>query len=128
MSQTKREIATQNFKSGCNCAQAVLLAFREYTGLDEKTCLRLAAPFGGGLGRQREVCGAVSGAMMGLGMAYGDENNRQCGKSKEFLEAFQKEFGSILCRELVQPEGQEKKALCPTYINYAANYLEDEFA
>ena len=62
-----------------------------------------------------------------LGLAYGDENNRQCGKSVEFLEAFRKEFGSLLCRELVQPEGQEKKALCPTYIKFAANYLEEDF-
>ena len=122
-----QEKATKFHDAGCNCCQAVFMSCSEKFGISEEQAYRLGAFFGGGF-RCEEVCGAVSGAMMGLGMAYGDENNRQCGKSKEFLEAFQKEFGSILCRELVQPEGQEKKALCPTYINYAANYLEDEFA
>ena len=57
----RKEQAMAYFKEGYNCAQAVFLAFRDLTGFEEKTALRLAAPFGGGLGRQREVCGAVSG-------------------------------------------------------------------
>ena len=59
-------IAEQNFREGYNCAQSVLLAFGDVTGLDENTAAMLSSSFGGGLGRMREVCGAVSGAAMVL--------------------------------------------------------------
>ena len=58
---THRTLAEQNFENGYNCAQAVLLAFSDLTGLEERTALSLASSFGGGMGRLREVCGAVSG-------------------------------------------------------------------
>ena len=121
-----QEKANQFHDQGCNCCQAVVMCCAEKFGLTEEQAYRLGAFFGGGF-RCEEVCGAVSGAVMGLGLAYGDENNRQCDKSKEFLEAFRKEYGSILCRDLVNPEGMEKKALCPAYIKFAANYLEEDF-
>ena len=121
-----QEKANQFHDQGCNCCQAVFMACCEKFGITEEQAYRLGAFFGGGF-RCEEVCGAVSGAVMGLGLAYGDENNRECGKSKEFLEAFKQEFGSILCRDIIQPEGMEKKAMCPTYIKFAANYLEEEF-
>ena len=60
--EAKGELARQNFESGCNCCQAVLLAFAPECGLDRETALRLASSFGGGFGRMRELCGAVSGA------------------------------------------------------------------
>lgn len=65
---TKGEIAKQNFESGYNCAQAVLLAFCDDLGFDKNTAAMLAAPFGGGMGRLREVCGTVSGMYMVLGL------------------------------------------------------------
>ena len=58
---TKAELAKQNFLNGCNCAQAVLLAFSDETGLDRATALRLASGLGGGMARMREVCGTVNG-------------------------------------------------------------------
>ena len=58
---TKGEIAKNNFMQGYNCAQAVLLAFCDDLGFDEQTALMLASPFGGGIGRMREVCGNVYG-------------------------------------------------------------------
>ena len=58
---TKGEIAKNNFMQGYNCAQAVLLAFCDDLGFDEQTALMLASPFGGGIGRMREVCGTVTG-------------------------------------------------------------------
>ena len=64
---TRKEQAMTYFKAGYNCAQAVFLTFSDLTGFDEKTALHISAPFGGGFGRQREVCGAVSGAAMALG-------------------------------------------------------------
>ena len=68
---THGELAEQYFLEGYNCSQAVLLAFSDRTGLDKETAARLASSFGGGLARMREVCGAVSGAAMVLGLVRG---------------------------------------------------------
>ena len=116
------EKATRLHESGCNCCQAVIMCCAEKYGLTEQQAYALGAFFGAGM-RSGEVCGAVSGALMGLGLEYGDENNRQCGKSQEFLRAFKAEHGSILCRELLV---KNQKKMCPVFINYAAKYLEDE--
>ena len=61
---------------------------------------------------------------MALGLAYGDENNRQSTKSQEFLKAFKEEFGTLLCREIL---AKHEKKMCPAMIRFAAKYLEDEF-
>ena len=106
----------------CNCCQAVIMCFAERYGLTEEQAYRLGAFFGGGM-RCGEVCGAVTGALMVLGLEYGDAENRKTGKSKEFLKAFKDTHGSILCRELLE---KNQKKMCPTFINYAAKYLEDE--
>ena len=63
--------ARELFKSGCNCSQAVFLAFADRYGIDDDTALKLASSFGGGMGRSREVCGALSGALMVNGMETG---------------------------------------------------------
>ena len=63
--------ARELFNEGYNCSQAVLGAFAEDAGLDVKTALRLSAPFGGGMGRMREVCGGVSGMFMAIGLFFG---------------------------------------------------------
>ena len=117
-----QEKATQLHEQGCNCCQAVIMSCAEQFGLTEEQAYRLGAFFGAGF-RCGEVCGAVSGAMMGLGLKYGDENNRQCGKSKEFLKAFKDAHGSIICHELL---AKNQKKMCPAFINFAVNYLEDE--
>jgi len=114
--------ATKLHESGCNCCQAVIMCCAEQYGLTEEQAYRLGAFFGAGM-RSGEVCGAVTGALMGLGLQYGDENNRQCGKSKEFLKAFREAHGSVICRELLE---KNQKKMCPTFINFAAKYLEDE--
>ena len=67
------EKAVKLFTDGYNCAQAVFGAFAGDLGFDEATALKMAAPFGGGFGRQREVCGAVSGMLMAFGYLYGYE-------------------------------------------------------
>ena len=66
---TKGEIAKQNFLSGLNCSQAILMSFCEDFGIDKNTALMMSASFGGGMGRLREVCGTVSGMFMVLGIA-----------------------------------------------------------
>ena len=105
---SKKEQAKQLFLDGYNCAQAVLCAFAEDLGLDRKTALTLSACFGGGLGRQREVCGAVSGMCMALSSKFAPQDpTDQAAKAQfytrvqELCAAFKKENGSIICRELL---------------------------
>ena len=116
------EKATKLHESGCNCCQAVIMCVAEKYGLTEEQAYRLGAFFGGGM-RCGEVCGAVTGGLMALGLEYGDENNRQCGASKAFQKAFKDAHGSLLCRELLE---RNQRKMCPTFINFAAKYLEDE--
>ncbi|MBQ2903717.1 MAG: C_GCAxxG_C_C family protein [Clostridia bacterium] len=102
------EKAKELFEGGCNCCQAVFCAFLEETNLTKDEALRLSAGFGGGLGRLREVCGAVSGMTMVLSNKFAstDPNNHE---EKAALYAliqkaageFREENGSIVCRELL---------------------------
>ena len=66
-----REKAAELFVNGSNCAQAVAVAFCDVTGLEPELAAKLSSSFGGGMGRMREVCGAVSGMLMVLGVLYG---------------------------------------------------------
>ncbi len=108
MNKDYAKTAEELFKNGCNCSQAVLLAFSDVTGLENETALKLASSFGGGMGRMREVCGAVSGALMVLGIAkgYSDLSDGEAKKEhyaliQEFARRFKEENGSIICRELL---------------------------
>ena len=102
------ELAAQNFRSGCNCAQAVLLAFSDLTGLEDATAMKLASSFGGGMGRLREVCGTVTGMFLVTGLLRGYDG-AETGEVKAAhyarIQALAKEFerqnGSIVCRELL---------------------------
>ena len=67
----REELARQAFKEGYNCSQAMVVAFSDLMEMDKKTALRLASSFGGGMGRMREVCGAVTGMFMVVGILYG---------------------------------------------------------
>ena len=105
---TRPEKAKELFEGGCNCCQAVFCAFLEETNLTKDEALRLSAGFGGGFGRLREVCGAVSGMTMVLSnkFASADPNNKE---EKAALYAliqkaagdFREENGSIICHELL---------------------------
>ena len=97
------------FKSGYNCAQAVAVAFCDVTCLTEIQAARMASGFGGGMGRMREVCGAVSGMFMVLGILYGYEDPKDDATKKELYtqvqalaEDFKKDAGSIICREILK--------------------------
>jgi C_GCAxxG_C_C family probable redox protein len=74
MKQSKGELAKEYSQSGANCAQAVLAAYHEECGLDEKTAFRLASGFGAGMGRMREVCGAVSGMILAANILRGADD------------------------------------------------------
>lgn len=101
--------AVKNFKTGYNCAQSVFLAFSEELGFDKDTALKISSSFGGGMGRLREVCGAVSAmfAIAGLEKGYVSPNDDNA-KAKhyaliqELAEKFKSEFGTIICRDLLE--------------------------
>ena len=103
------EVARELFLKGYNCAQAVFCAYCDVTGLDIDAAARLASSFGGGLGRLREVCGAVSGAAMALGAVAGYYvPGDQAAKAAHYrtvqalAERFRAAHGSIVCRELLK--------------------------
>ena len=103
-------LAAELFIGGCNCAQAIVVAFQDVTGLSRDFSARLSSSFGGGMGRMREVCGAVSGMLMVAGLLYGytDPGEGDCNKKAHYkmvqdLSArFRQETGSIVCREILK--------------------------
>lgn len=136
--------AREYFEKGFNCAQSVFAAFCDETGLDEKTALMISSPFGGGIGRMREVCGAVSGMMMTAGMLYGNTDPDNAEKKKEIYRKaralaaeFKEKNGSIVCKELLglskmeencAPEARTKeyykKRPCSELVEQAADIMQ----
>lgn len=106
---THAEKAKELFLSGGNCSQAVVGAFAEDMGLDTEYALRLSSSFGGGMGRMREVCGAVSGMLLVIGVLYGYSDIEDIHKKtghyalvRDAAERFREmSGGSIICRELL---------------------------
>ena len=101
--------AAELFLSGYNCAQSVAVAFHEELGLTEGQAAKMASAFGGGMGRMREVCGAVSGMLLVLGLLYGyDKPGDDVSKKvlytqvQELAAKFREENGSIICREILK--------------------------
>lgn len=137
-------IAAKLFAEGYNCSQSVFGAFCEDLGMDLDTGLKISSSFGGGIGRLREVCGAVSGVMMAVGLIYGYSEADLTAKAElykrvqELAGVFKDENGSIICRELLglsKPEGTYmpeprtaeyyKKRPCPGMIVEAARILDN---
>ena len=108
----KSQIAVNYFKSGANCAQAVLCAFAKECGLTESEAMRIASGFGGGMGRLREVCGAVSGMILVANILKGNSDpSDKAAKDahyaliQELASEFKAENNSIICRELLNLGG-----------------------
>ncbi|MBN2379973.1 C_GCAxxG_C_C family protein [candidate division WOR-3 bacterium] len=135
--------ARKIFEADFNCAQAVLATYAPGLGLDKEQALKIASGFGGGMGRMGEVCGAVAGAFMAIGLKYGMSNvDEKSAKEKtydlvkEFSARFTELHGSIICRDLIgcdisTPEGRDKAQdqgvfddLCPKLVYDAAQILE----
>ena len=111
------ELARDNFLKGYNCAQAVAIAFSEEMGMGEEQLAKLASSFGGGFGKMREVCGAVSGAMLVYGALRGNSNPEDPVAKKEhyanvraFADRFKAEHETIICRELLHNIGLKKES------------------
>lgn len=104
---TKKEIAAEYFSQGFNCSQSVFATFAEKYGLNKELALKIGCGFGGGM-RNAEVCGAVTGAIMVIGLRYGhiigDDNDSKSlcyQKTVEFTTAFKNKNKSIICRDLL---------------------------
>lgn len=145
---SRADRAKELFLSGYNCAQAVFCAFCDELSIDENLAQAISSSFGGGMGRMREVCGAVSGALMVLGAKYGYTDKSDKTKKaehyrrvQEFAKYFKEENGSIICRELLGLSKGEKndpipgertkeyykKRPCPEIVYIAAKILEEKF-
>lgn len=140
------EKAANNFREGYNCAQSVLLAFANQVGLKEDEALKLASSFGGGMGRLREVCGAVSAMFMIAGILKGyTEPNNDVVKANHYkliqdlAAEFKLKHGTIICRELLGLDGTEfspipsartdeyyKERPCEEFIKCAAEIVEED--
>ena len=142
---TRKEKAMQSFLDGYNCCQCMMLAFEDLLTIDLDTALKISSPFGGGMGRLREVCGSVSGMFMVLGYIYGyDSPKDNAGKKdlyahiQELARRYEEANGSIICRELLglnvqhdtatpserTPEYYAKRP-CAAKIGSAAEILEN---
>ena len=138
--------AMELFVEGYNCAQAVAVAFCDITGLDEKTTARMVSPYGGGMGRLREVCGAVSGMFFVLGYLYSydnadaDETKKELyGRVQDLAGQFREKCGSIICRELLDNPPSDpnpsprtaqyyKDRPCAILVKTAAELMDDFIA
>ena len=124
----KSEEALALFKDGCNCCQAILASAGDAEGLGREDALRLGSAFGGGM-RRGEVCGAVTGALMLLGLRHGardaSEQDRKAdanARTIAYMKAFQERYGSYLCRDLIKNAG---KKVCETVIPGAIELLDE---
>lgn len=144
MLMTRRvEEAVELFKGGFNCSQVVLMSFCEKYGLDKKQALKLGCGLGGGM-RSGEACGAVSGAILVIGLKYGQADvedtvaKSTCyAKTVEFINSFKERNQSIVCRDLLGcdlgKEGEWERAtregafkkVCPEMIISAIELLEE---
>lgn len=145
---SRKETAIKLFKEGYNCAQSVLLAFSDLTGLTNEQAALVASSFGAGMGKMREVCGAVSGMLMAAGLIKGYADPRDPAAKaahyrlvQQLANDFKDQNGSIICRELLRgsvspdalrpdtppaPRTEEyyRKRPCPEIIGGAAALLE----
>lgn len=148
MTRDRGREAEAAFREGYNCCQAVAVTFADRLGLEKDQAARLSSGFGGGMGRLREVCGAVSGMVFVASALCGysdpkaaEEKAAHYARIQKLAEKFREETGSIVCRELLglpagtvsasTPEKRTadyyKKRPCPKLVRLAAEILAEEF-
>lgn len=139
----KAQKAVRCFDDGNSCSQAVFSTYTAEFGLDYETSLKIACPFGGGMGRMGETCGAVTGAFMVIGLKYGGVNpddkisrDKTTALVNEFANQFKQRNGTLLCHELLDFEkgdlngldsAKEKglaSTVCPGLVKHAVEILE----
>lgn len=134
--------AVSLFLGGYNCAESVLLALAARESIESPIIPKIATPFGGGIARTGSICGCVTGALMGIGLRFGrmkttEDRERAYSVAANFLNAFERKFGSTICYELIgcdfrTPDGhkrweQLKESRCANFVKGAVDivvYLE----
>lgn len=119
--ERREKLAREYFRQGYNCCQSVVLAFSDVIGLPEDKIATLTSGFGGGMGRMREVCGSVSGMTFVAGaLSPAPDPSDIAARTadyalvQKFAEAFRKENGSIICRELLNLRAARKESPVPS--------------
>lgn len=145
LAQSRTEQAVEAFLGGCNCAQAVFSTYADLFGMDRKTAMNLTNSMGGGISRLREVCGTVSAMALLIGLAEGEvdpgdlkEREKVYQRTRDLLAEFEKENGSLICRELLGVLGRDrsarpsertpeyyKKRPCARFVASAARIIEE---
>lgn len=145
LEESRKEQAVEAFLGGCNCAQAVFSTYADLFGIDRQTAMNLTNSLGGGISRLREVCGTVSAMALLTGLAQGDVDpadlkarEKVYQKTRELTAEFEKENGSLICRELLGMLGQDlsarpsertpeyyKKRPCARFVACAAKIIEE---
>ena len=135
---SRAEVASK-FVAGMNCSQCVLSQWADELGYDEDELRRMSAAFGGGMFRG-DTCGAVTGALIAIGMAFGDDSALLHEKTAEFQRRFTERCGALNCRDLIKYDfsvpGEKEKAMgagvtierCPIFVVTALEILDDMFA
>jgi len=137
------DFAVSYFNNGFNCSQSVLISHCEEFGMDKENALKISCGFGGGMAHTDEVCGAVTGALMLIGLKYGKykaEDNAAKEKTyelvKKFTEQFKLKYGSVKCTDLInydlsKNEELEKaraagvfKSVCPALVKESVEIVE----
>lgn len=130
------EEAVQLFKDGYMCSQAVLAVFCEEFGLSREQAFKISISFGGGM-RKGEVCGACTGAIMALGLRYGENKSKSDEMCVKFLDSFEKENGSYICRDLLDCDIRTEegikyaidnnlfKEICPKMVESAVKIAQE---
>lgn len=141
---SKPKEAVTSFLEGFNCSQSVFSAYAPQLGLEKENALRIASTFGGGIVRKGDTCGAVTGALMIIGLKFGNTNSADKEAKEQnyeianaFIKRFSELHGSIKCRELLNcdmgteeglKEAHEKqltRKLCPKFIEDASLIVEE---
>jgi C_GCAxxG_C_C family probable redox protein len=134
----KQKLALESFKNGFNCSQSVLSVFAEELNLKKDTALKLATPFGAGMAYMQETCGAVTGALMAIGLKYGkgefgtnEDKTHAYNQSKQFIAEFRKKNQSVCCRNLLDgidmntPEGMARIVEFDYFRTRCCDYVAD---
>ena len=136
------ESAVQMFEEGYSCSQAMLCAFAPRYGLDRDLALKIASPFGGGIAKQGLSCGAMTGAILVLGLHGGrtdpdDVETREKNDAlvREFMARYSKDNGATMCNDLTGVDISDAEArtaaqeagvyagICPNLVRYAAGLV-----
>ena len=130
------EEAVQLFEDGYMCSQAVLAVFCEEFGLSREQAFKISISFGGGM-RKGEVCGACTGAIMALCLRYGENKSKSDEMCVKFLDSFEKENGSYICRDLLDCDIRTEegikyaidnnlfKEICPKMVESAVKIAQE---